>query len=123
MILNKKYKCPVCLDESFSHSNTRSYNLSYYILCDECKSQFKYTRSSQFESYIVLFFILIPSFIYNNFYIHILFYAIAGVGMTLYLRFFGELQRVELEPQPRINIDISLNEFLDNLINESSKKI
>jgi uncharacterized protein (DUF983 family) len=54
MLLNKKYKCPVCDNNVLAKLCFSSNN---YIVCNNCNSNLSYTKSSNYKSWLVFFLI------------------------------------------------------------------
>ena len=115
MIFNKKYKCPVCNNNSV---DKLYFSFNNYYTCDNCNSRLIFTKKSfRISSWSYFLATLFGS--YSKDKIHLLVITILGgsIGMWLYLTFFGELVEYK-EVKPAFNI----NELLDGLRNEGSKK-
>ena len=117
MLLNKKYKCPVCSDECITLRDWLNFNGKNYIICNNCNSNLSYTKSSNYKSWLVFFLISLTAIFFEPKPIKLMVYVLAGMGVIGYLALFGELEE-NIEEEPVFN----LNKFLDNLKISNSKK-
>jgi len=134
MILNKKYKCPVCLekcitlrdrfklDSEISISNILNYN--NYITCRSCNAKLIYKKTFDIKSIIIsiLYLSLLALwFISKSLFVVGVFFGMALLNLDQAL--FGKLEEyippIPKAPQaPKFN----LNKFLDGLRNTDTKK-
>jgi len=114
MLLNKKYKCPVCdnnvLDKLYRSNDN-------YIVCSNCKSTLIYTKSSHYKSYIPFMLFVLACTFFESFIVKSLLFIIGGMGVIGYLALFGELEKTVFT-EPAFN----LKKFLDNLRNSNCEK-
>jgi DNA-directed RNA polymerase subunit RPC12/RpoP len=114
MILNKKYKCPVCTNRIPFQLN---FTWEKYINCNHCNSILDYTENSKGYSWIPFFFINLTTFLFESQPFRFIIHALAFMSVVDYLAFFGKLETVvRKEPQYTINDD------LDNIRNSGSNK-
>ena len=130
MILNRKNKCPVCGEECITllnrlglDSKTLNRNVldcNSDIICRSCNAELNYIRKFDLKSIIILVLYLSLFslfFVFESIFMIVIF--ILYPILALYQAMFGELE--EYIPKPKENI-YNLNEFLDGLRNEGSKK-
>ena len=117
MIFNKKYKCPVCLEECISLRDRLNFNGKNYITCKNCNSYLRYTRISSvicsIFSYTLAGFM---DYFYGPYDFPLFIFIFGPILYILCLKFFGELEHYVPE-EPKFN----LNKFLDGLRNQNSK--
>jgi len=117
IMLNKKYKCPVCLSESINVKQWFQCNAKNYIECNNCNSKLTHTKKSRIESNIPLMLFWLPSVFLETKTWQLSFIILGGISSGLYLVFLGELEHY-IHEEPAFN----LNKFLDNLKNSNSEK-
>ena len=119
MILDRKYKCPVCSNEWRTLKDMFNILITTKVNCSNCDARLRFTNRTVYLSSFLSYFLstFIASYFKDN--IHPLVITILGgsIGMWLYLTFFGEL--VEYIPEEPV---FDFNKFLDGLRNETSKK-
>ncbi len=115
MLLNKKYKCPVCFEECITLRDRLEFDS--IILCNNCNTTLSYTRSSHNKSYIPFVFFMLAWPFFEPITLQLTINFMGVVGIFTYLIFFGELEEY-IPEEPAYNF----NEFLDNLRSPNSNK-
>ncbi len=117
MLLNKKYKCPVCFNESITLKDIFSFDNKGYILCNTCNSRLEFTRSTFVKAYISFALFYMATVFFESMETKIIIFLVGVVIMMAYYILFGELEEY-IPEEPAYNF----NEFLDGLRNTDTKK-
>ncbi len=116
MLLNKKYKCPVCLEKCITLKEKLNY-WGGFITCKNCNSYLRHAKIPvfiySFFSYTLAGFI---DYFYGPYDFPLLIIIFGPILFMLCLTFFVELEHYI--PKPEYN----LKEFLDNLKTQNSRK-
>ena len=122
MILDKKYKCPVCLEECITVKDRLQITIKMKINCNNCNACLSFAPLSYIITIpislfcIAILFLASDKIIFNYIFI-------SYVILSAYFLFFCGLKHSpELETSKINKPAFNLNKFLDNLKNSNCEK-